>query len=620
MQKKANFYTDNADLQFHVNHRVDYETLFDLVGREDRDALGVSTVEEYASLWKESLAQVGEISGSLIAGNQKAVATQDLKLENGEVVYPTAVTENLETLKGVGMASLGLPSRFGGLPSPMAAELPLVEMIYRACPSTYLNATWFAPIARVIEEFGSEDQKQRIIPRIASGEWSGNMALTEPDAGSDLGAIRTYGEKQSDGSYRLFGSKRFISNGCGMVSLVLAKDAKGSDGLASLNMFLCLRKNEDGSHNYDVTKLEEKPGLHGSPTCELKYDGSKAELIGEVGKGFEYMLHLMNEARIAVAFQGVGVMEAVLRLAQEYASQRKSWGKPLNQHEMICEKLLDLEVSTYGLRSLCFQAANALSIAQFASRRLREDKDLNEEQTLKFLDLKKKYNRRVRRWTPLVKYYAGEKAFFNARECLQIHGGYGFTCEYQPEWWVRESLIIPVYEGTSQIQALMCLKDSMKEIIRKPTSFIESALGTTVQVISERDPLKRKLNKLRQEYNSALVAVIFRLVRENVRSSFSDVNPSHIRQVLKILTKDLVKFENMRPALMNAERVTELKLMVCIGESLLRDAKVDSSRAWIAERWLNKSLPRAAMLKAEIESDEPVLARRLFDIPATVMT
>jgi alkylation response protein AidB-like acyl-CoA dehydrogenase len=617
MQKRSNYFLDNEDLQFHFDHRLDFAVMFELASRDDLESMGIKSADEYRSTWRELAAQVGEVAGGIIAKNALRVTQEDLVLKDGDVKFPGAIRESVDSLKAVGIASLGIASKFGGLPSPIALEMAVVEVIYRACPSTVLNITWFSPIARVLDEYGSDDQKARIIPRIASGEWSGNMALTEPDAGSDLGAIRTYGEKQADGSYRLFGSKRFISNGCGMVSLVLAKREKGVKGLATLNLYLCLHKKEDGSSNYEVTKIEEKTGLHGSPTCELKYDGSYAELIGEEGKGFEYMLHLMNEARVGVSFQGLGIMEAVLRLAKDYTSQRHTWGRPIAHHEMILEKLLDLEVSTAGLRSLLVQCSNALSISLLASQRLRDDKDLTLEQTERFQELKQKYTRRLRSWTPLVKFYAGEKAVFNARECVQMHGGYGFTCEYLAEWWLRESLIIPVYEGTSQIQALMCLKDSLKEITRKPTRFIESALGTRVKVIAERDPLMRKLNKLRQEYDGALMAIIFKLVKVNVRTSLSDVNPSHVREVLKILTKELVKFETLRPALLHAERITEIKCMMSIGESLVKDVKADPSRLWIAERWINKSLPRAAMLRSEIQIDEPVLQKRLALIPST---
>lgn len=615
MQKKDNFFTDNHDLDFHFEKKIDWDVLFEMTLPEDRDALGVKDKDEYKKSFKDLLLQLGEVVGTTIAANQTKVATEDLILKDGEVEFPPAISENIQLLKELGISAMGISSRFGGLPGPIAAELPAVEMLYRACPSTYINVTWFAPVARVIDEFGSEEQKLAVIPRIASGEWSGNMALTEPDAGSDLGAIRTYGEKQADGTWRLHGSKRFISNGCGQVSLVLAKGHKGAKGLQSLNLYLCLRKNVDGSNNYEVTKIEEKVGLHGSPTCELKYDGSKAELIGEEGKGFQYMLHLMNEARVGVAIQGVGVMEAVLRLAKEYTSQRQAWGRPIAQHELLAEKLLDLEVTTYASRSLCYQAANALAIYQTASRKLHDDKTLTPELKERVKEIKRKYERRLRRWTPLIKYYAAEQAFYNARQCLQMHGGYGFTKEYQPEWWLRESLIIPVYEGTSQIQALMCLKDTMKDIIRRPSNFIESALGSKLAKISQRDPLRRKLAKLKQEFNGAMVSIMFQLVKANMKVTMGDINPMNIRKMIQVITKDLVKFENLRPALLHAERITEMKAAICMAESLMADANIDSTRTWIAERWINKSLPRFLMLRAEVEQQEPVLAHRLSEIP-----
>jgi 3-(methylthio)propanoyl-CoA dehydrogenase len=611
MQKKENFFQDNPDLQFFMNQRLDFETLFKLTPATHREVLGVTNAEEYKSIWLQSFDQIGEISGTIIAKNQQAVAKKDVVLRDGEVVFPVETIENMKALIEVGLPGLGIDPEYGGLPSPISFELPLVEMIFRACPSTFLNATWFSAIARVIDEFGSKAQKDLCLPKIASGEWSGNMALTEPDAGSDLGAIATYAEPQGNGKVKLFGSKRFISNGCGMVSLVLAKRTKGAEGLKELNLYLCLRKKPDGQPNYTISKIEEKVGLHGSATCELQFEGSDAELIGEDGKGFDYMLHLMNEARIAVAFQGLGIMEAVIRVAKQYTSERKAWGRAIAQHEMIAERLLDMEVSAHGLRSLCFQAGSALALSTMSGKLLASQSGLNPDELEAIGKIKKQQTRRLRRWTPLVKYFSGEWAFKMARDCMQMHGGYGYSMEYIPQLWLRESLIIPVYEGTSQIQALMCLKDSMKDIIRNPTTFIESALGTKVQAVREKNPLKRKLNALRQDYNASLMAIIFKLVKKNVRQSMSGVSPSDVRQILKIVTKDLIKFESLQPAILHAERITELKLMVAVGESLIRDADVDSSREWIAERWLNRSLPDATRLRMIIETDEPVLTKRL---------
>lgn len=618
MQRKENFFSDNADICFHFHHKTEWDVLFDLSMSDDREALGVTSPDEYKDAFKTILEQFGEVVGSKIVANQVKVSKEDLTLVDGEVQFPEAVTESVGILKELGVASMGIASRFGGLGNPIIAELPAVEFLYRACPSTYTNITWFAPIARVIDEYGSEEQKQKIIPRIAAGEWSGNMALTEPDAGSDLGAIRTYGERQSDGSWKLYGSKRFITNGSGDVSLVLAKNAKGAKGLEHLNLFLCFRKNEAGTNNYAVTKIEDKVGLHGSPTCELKFDGSRAELMGEDGKGFQYMLHLMNEARVGVAFQGVGIMEAVYRLALDYTHQRHAWGRPLAHHELMAERLLDLEVTLKAARSLCFQAGNALAIYQTASRKLRDDKTLTPELREKVSEIKAKYERRLRRWTPLVKFYAGEQAVLNARQCLQMHGGYGFTTEYLPEWWLRESLIIPLYEGTTQIQALMCLKDTMKDIIRRPRSFVEATLNAKIGNLSSfsgRNPLRRKLARLKQEFNAAMLSIMVQLVKANLRLSFNEIDPMNLLKMIKMISTDLVKFENLRPALLHAERITEMKASICMAQSLIADAKIDSSRNWIAERWLNKALPRAQMLRSEVEMQEPVLAHRMAEMP-----
>lgn len=617
MQRKENFFSDNPDIEFHFNHKTQWDILFDLSMPDDREALGVSTAEEYKKSFQAVLEQVGEVVGSKIVANQIKVSKEDLKLVDGEVEYPPAITESVNLLKELGVASMGIASRFGGLGNPIIAELPAVEFLYRACPSSYTNITWFAPIARVLDEYGSEEQKQKIIPRLATGEWSGNMALTEPDAGSDLSSLRTYGEQQADGSWRLHGSKRFITNGSGDVSLVLAKNKKGAPGLENLNLFLCFRKNDDGSNNYHITKLEDKIGLHGSPTCELKFDGSRAELVGEDGRGFQYMLHLMNEARVGVAFQGVGIMDAVHRLALDYTHQRQTWGRPLAHHELMAERLLDLEVTLKATRSLCYQAGNALSIYQTASRKLRDDKTLTPELREKVSELKKKYERRLRKWTPLIKYYAGEQAVNNARQCLQMHGGYGFTTEYLPEWWLRESLIVPVYEGTSQIQALMCLKDTMKEIMRRPRAFVEAVVDAKIRRFSNfssRNPLRRKLTSLKQEFNAAMLSIMIQLIKANLKLSFNELNPMNLRKLLKMIAKDLVKFENLRPALLHAERITEMKASICMAESLINDVKIDSSRNWIAERWLNKSLPRAQMLRAEVEMQDPVLAHRMAEI------
>jgi hypothetical protein len=318
----------------------------------------------------------------------------------------------------------------------------------------------------------------------------------------------------------------------------------------------------------------------------------------------------MNDARIAVGFQGLGLLEAVYRLASEFASQRKSWGKPIAQHELIAERLLDMEVEVKAVRSLCYQAGLNQSLMYAAERRLK-DKSLSEEERAEVEREASRYKKRVRRWTPLIKWYVGEKAVEMARTGLQIHGGYGFTKEYRAEWWVRESLILPIYEGTSQIQALMCIKDTLKDVIRKPRQFIEVALGNKLASLRDPDPLRKKLFQAKQIINSAIVAIMMRLLKTNVRASFSDAKAADLLRMVKILSRDLVKMENISPALLQAERLCEMKSLVALAECLVKDAAVDESRRWLAERFLNKSIPKLKMLKDEIEMDDPVIAERL---------
>lgn len=611
MQKKVNFFEDNADIQFQFLHRVDFVTLFSLLTNREKAELSVTNADEYRTLWAEMLRTIGDVSGTKIAANSTKVERQDLKLlPNGEVLLPPALAENMSMIKEMGVCGLAVEHRFGGMGAPLIIDMVAGELLCRACPSTFLNAVWYGPIAEIIAAFGSEALKKEFIPRLASGTYSGSMALTEADAGSDLGALRTYGEEQPDGTWLLHGSKRFISNGCGNMTLALAKNQKGAVGLKCLNLYLVERE-IGGQANYQVTRIEEKPGLHGSATCELKFEGSRAILLGKDGEGFLYMLKLMNDARVGVAFQGLGMLEAIFRMTQDYAEQRKSWGKPIAQHEMIAEKLLDMEVDLLALRSLAYQAAAVRSIAAAGERYLTHQEAIPDLEARRIKKLVSKMHKRLRHWTPLLKWWVGEKVFEHARVGLQIHGGYGFTKEYRAEWWLRESLILSIYEGTSQIQALMTVKDTLKDVIRHPVEFVEIALGSRLQALAEMDPLRRKYNRLKQLTNGAVVSLLFRLVRQNVKASLSETRPSDILKIVKILSRDLVKFENLSPALLHAERICEMKAAVCMARALLEDAQKEPSRSWVAERFMNKSLPQLVRLKEEIELDDRVLGQRI---------
>lgn len=608
---KENFFTDNEDIFFHVAKQWDFGILQKWTPPETLDALGLHDVAEFRKTWLDVLESFGALCGESIAPNARAVEDEELKLNGkGDVEYGPILSANMRKLIELGVPGIGISPQFGGLGAPFCIELVANEILYRSCPSTLLNASWWSSIAHVIDLFGTDHERDMCLAKIASGEWSGSMALTEPDAGSDLGSLRTYGEKQPDGSWKLYGTKRFISNGNGQVCLVLAKGKKGAQGLKELNLFLCLHE-IDGKKNYEVSKLEHKVGLRGSPTCELKFDGAKAWLLGQEGDGFRCMLKLMNDARLAVGIQGVGLMEATLKLAKDYAAERTSWGKPIAEHELVAEMLLDMEVELKGLRSVCYKAAIELSQASIGEKYLKSGAKLTDSERNEIKSKIARMQKRVRRITPLVKFYAGERAYVHARKAIQILGGYGFTTEYRAEWWLRESLILSIYEGTSQIQAMMVMKDTLKDVIKSPKRFIEMALGSRVRWLTVKDPLRNKLNKCRQIYHSAVLAVVFQLVKENVKASVADMKTTDILRAIGKIPKGILRFDSLGSALLHSERLAEMKTLVMIGKAVFLDAKADKSRKWIAERHLARSIPRLTQLKMEIDMGDAHLIQHL---------
>lgn len=614
MQIKKNFYSDTPDIEFFLTKRCDFKKLFDLLSPEVKEVMGANTPEEYRAAWLDILATFGEMAGTTLAANRKAIEHEPLKLnENGDVDLGPILQSNVDMLKEFGVGGVSLDPKYGGMGAPFFIESACNEILSRTCPNTLSNVAWYSLTAQMIDLLGTDKERNMIIPKAARSELSGNMALTEPDAGSDLGNFRTYGDLQPDGSWKLFGSKRFITNGCGDYSLVLAKNAKGAKGLENLSLYLCFRKNENGTVNYRVTRLEEKLGLHASPTCQLEFDGSDAILLGENGSGFRYMLKLMNEARLGVSFQGVGYMNAIYKAAKDYAGQRQSWGKPIEQHEMIAEQLLDMEVELAGLRSLSYQGAYYHSLIKAGESYLKNNPNLSSEQRETINQDLSLYQKRLRRWTPLLKWWAGEKSIAHARTGMMIHGGYGYTTEYSAEYWVRHSIVLATYEGTSQIQGLMALKDTMKEVVSSPQKYFELLFGTKVRTLAEADPLKRKILKMRQIYHSAIFTIMKKLFTANVRSSLSGSDSKNFITIIKTVKRDFGKFENLRYAFLFAERLCEIKAWNCMAESLYLDSIADPSRGWITERFVNKGLNRLNFLKSEMETDDPIINSRLDD-------
>lgn len=606
MVTSNNFYTDNKDIEFHLKSHNKAEKIFSLLLDSDKELWGSETAEDYEKTNIDILETIGNVAATKIAVNAEKVNKEDMKLINGEVEIPPTMKENIEELKGLSAHNMSVSTDFGGMEVALLYELCGSELISRACPSTLLNIGWYAPIAKIIHKFGNEQIRNKWIPPIVEGKISGSMALTEPDVGSDLAGMRSYGEKQEDGSWKIYGSKQFISNGSGGLSLVLAQNKKGANGLRSLNLFV-VPQHIDGKQNYLVSKIEEKPGLHGSATCALQFNGSTGYLLGNDGEGFRYMLDLMNEARLAVGYQGLGLMEAVYRLGKDYADQRYSWGKPISEHEMIKERLTDLECEIKGFRSLLYQCAFYIAMLEIGEKKLEKDDSLTETERHELEKQLDFYRKKSRDWTPLLKWWAGERSIYHARNCLHIHGGYGYTTEYKPEWWVRESLILAIYEGTSEIQALMSIKDTLKDIIRNPRKFAEGFVKLRLKQISTRDQTLKLYYKMKYTLQQSLLVLLLKLVKSNVSQTISESKPSDIVRLIKQIKADLAKFDNISPALLHAAKICEIKAIVAITRALIEDAKEDESRTVYAERFANRFFPKIQQLKAEIEWNDPII-------------
>jgi len=445
-----NFYTDNADLQFQLEHRIDWDRIVPL--REDVGGSGCpyGSVREAVEAYLDTLKDpVGELAASRIAPRAAEIDQMGCVLKDGEVRLADGMLQNLKDLADTDLMAMTLPARYGGLNFPSVVYTAATEIISRA-DSSLMNLFSLQGIAETIHLFASDEIKEKYLPRLASGELSGAMVLTEPDCGSDLLSIQTMAcLDEPSGRWTLKGTKRFITNGCGDVLLVLARseDPKKYSGGRGLSLFLV-----EKSDAVAVRRVEHKLGICGSPTCELHFNDAPALLIGDRGKGLtRYVNWLMNAARVSVAAQAVGIAEAAFREARTYAEQREQFGRKINTFAPVAEMLVDMRVGVEAARSLLYSAAQVAELADCYEARLartaRDHPDYSElrRQQARYASLAEVL-------TPLVKYYAAEMSIRVTSDALQIHGGTGYMKDCPVERLYRDARITSIYEGTSQIQ------------------------------------------------------------------------------------------------------------------------------------------------------------------------
>ena len=476
----ANFYTDNPDLRHHLTHPL-MEKIVALKERNYTDAEKYDYAPlDYADAqdsYDKVLEIVGEICGDIIAPNAEDVDHQGPSVADGRVIYADATKVNLDACRKAGLMGMAMPRRYGGLNFPITPYIMAADIVSRA-DTGFENLWGLQDCAETIYEFANEDQKQRFITRVCQGETM-SMDLTEPDAGSDLQSVMLRATEQPDGTWRLNGVKRFITNGDSDIHLVLARSEAGTKDGRGLSMFIYDKR--DGGVN--VRRIENKMGIKGSPTCELTYKNAKAELCGSRRMGLiKYVMALMNGARLGIAAQSVGVSELAYREALAYARDRKQFGKAIIEFPAVYEMLSVMKAKLDASRSLLYECARFVDMYKVYD-------DIAKERSLTPEERKesKMYSRQADALTPLAKGMDSEYCNQNAYDCIQIHGGSGFMKDYACERLYRDARITSIYEGTTQLQVVAAIRHvTTGTYLGLINSYLENDVKPELQSIKER--------------------------------------------------------------------------------------------------------------------------------------
>lgn len=488
----ANYYTDHPEIEFHLNHPL-MKRVVDLKERNyvEKDQFEDAPVnyEDAIENYKRLLDITGDVAANIIEPNSEDVDLEGPHLENGRMIYASKTFENLDATRKAGLWGLSMPRRYGGLNLPNAI-FSMASEIIAAADAGFQNIWSLQSSIDTLYEFGSEEQRQKYIPRICAGETM-SMDLTEPDAGSDLQRVMLKATQDEDGTWRLNGVKRFITNGDSDIHLVLARSEEGTKDGRGLSMFIYDKR--DGG--VTVRHIEHKLGIHGSPTCELVYKNAKAELCGNTRLGLiKYVMALMNGARLGIAAQSVGVEQEAYNEGLAYAKERAQFGEKIINFPAIYDMLSRMKAKLDAGRSLLYCCARYVDIYK-ALEDIARDTKLTPEERQEM----KKYTRLADAFTPLAKGMNSEYANQNAYDAISIHGGSGFIMEYKCQRLFRDARIFSIYEGTTQLQVVAAIR-----YITNGTylSIIKEMLEN--EVSDDLKSLKERVAKLVELYEAAI--------------------------------------------------------------------------------------------------------------------
>lgn len=544
----SNFYNDNPDLKHHLSHPL-MRKIVEMKERNFSDAekfdYAPLDYEDAMDSYEKVLEVAGEISGEIVAQNAEDVDHEGPHVVDGHVVYAKGTQKNLDALVKAGLMGISLPRRYNGLNFSLVPYIMAADMVSRA-DAGFVNIWGLQDCAETIYEFADEDQRQRFLPRVCAGETMA-MDLTEPDAGSDLQAVMlkaTYNE--ADGTWRLNGVKRFITNGDGHIALVLARSEEGSHDGRGLSMFIYDRN--DGG--VTVRRIENKMGIKGSPTCELVFKNAKAELCGARRMGLiKYVMALMNGARLGIAAQSVGVSEAAYREALSYAHDRKQFGKPIIEFPAVFEMISLIKAKLDASRSLLYETTRFVDIYKIYEDIARE-RSLTPEERQEM----KKYQRLADAFTPMAKGMGSEFCNQNAYDAVQVHGGSGFMKDYACERIYRDARITSIYEGTTQLQVVAAIRH-----VTTGTYLNQINAYAAEEYAPETSELKERLVKMTALYEEALKTVV-----DNKNTEYTDF---HARRLVEMAGHIIMGYLMLGDTTRNEKFLKSANVYVNFGEA-----------------------------------------------------
>ncbi len=554
----------NLGMEFFIDCRVDWPRYFRFYRPDVTDVAG--EVETY----KMILRTLGDICEEIEA-RARDHWHEEVELKDGRVIVPQHIAEGYEKLRSAGLVCLTLSSEYGGQGLPLLLNGFYLEMVARADASLMTIVGLQAGVAHDIQKYGTEEVKRRYLPQFAVGELQGAMDLTESQAGSDLGAIRTRVTLEN-GRYFVDGEKIFITNGGAPIHLVLARDAATFDqskGTTNgLSLVLCPETLPDGTPNrIRVTRVEHKLGIHGSPTCVVELDHAEGFLLGRAGAGFRAMLDLMNNARLGVAAQGIGIAEAAYRQAREYAAQRVQFGAPIIEQPLVKSMLTLMSINIQATRALLYRTCALMDMTEALRTHLESERGQRDPEREAHQQELERNTQLIRFLTPLCKYYATEISNHVTRQGIQVHGGLGYMAETPAGHYHSDSIITTIYEGTSEIQASFALKEMSKGAL---LSILENTRG--------------ELGALRGRYPELvdLVCKGIEWIEQSVPALMGD--PQY--------------------ALLNAKRICEMVIDVVVAAELLLQSGLSEKKRELATTFIHRHMLAVEMNARRIASGD----------------